>query len=199
MEFRLDAPAELTLPHVASTADGTVEVWKYGTVILTDHIPARVPEATTVFLLRPDGAAAVTYRAFKESVRVLTELKLPAEFSWSSIFLAPLCDDLSLTLAREAAAYAYGAMHTIWLRSSDDEAVKAAMTATTRCSFQKYIFPECTDSRILMDLLFPTEWDYGFSVKEATIEQVSDTRIEGYAKCVSASHSTLSMVGKARK
>ena len=27
VEFRLDAPAELTLPHVASTADGTVEVW----------------------------------------------------------------------------------------------------------------------------------------------------------------------------
>ena len=43
VEFRLDAPAELTLPHVASTADGTVEVWKYGTVILTDHIPAQVP------------------------------------------------------------------------------------------------------------------------------------------------------------
>lgn len=63
------------------------------------------------------------------------------------------------------------------------------MTATTRCSFQKYIFPECTDSRILMDLLFPTEWDYGFSVKEATIEQVSDTRIEGYAKCVSGAWS----------
>ena len=41
-----------------------------------------------------------------------------------------------------------------------DHRVKAAMTATTRCSFQKYIFPECTDSRILMDLLFPTEWDY---------------------------------------
>lgn len=33
-----------------------------------------------------------------------------------------------------------------------DHRVKAAMTATTRCSFQKYIFPECTDSRILMDL-----------------------------------------------
>ena len=70
-----------------------------------------------------------------------------------------------------------------------DHRVKAAMTATTRCSFQKYIFPECTDSRILMDLLFPTEWDYGFSVKEATIEQVSDTRIEGYAKCVSGAWS----------
>ena len=133
VEFRLDAPAELTLPHVASTADGTEEVWKYGTVILTDHIPAQVPEATTVFLLRPDGAAAVTYRAFKESVRVLTELKLPAEFSWSSIFLAPLCDDLSLTLAREAAAYAYGAMHTIWLRSSDEPLRRAASAEYGNC------------------------------------------------------------------
>lgn len=66
-----------------------------------------------------------------------------------------------------------------------DHKVKAAMTATTRCSFQKYIFPECKDSRILIDLCFPTEWDYGFTVEDAKILKVDDSTIEGYASCVS--------------
>lgn len=66
-----------------------------------------------------------------------------------------------------------------------DHQVKAAMTATTRCSFQKYNFPNCDDARILINLQFPTEYNYGFSVKEAKISSVSDRLIEGYAKCVS--------------
>lgn len=65
-----------------------------------------------------------------------------------------------------------------------DHQVRAALTATTRCSFQKYKFPECEESRVLIDLQFPTEWDYGFSVKDAKISKISDTEIEGYAKCV---------------
>ena len=38
--------------------------------------------------------------------------------------------------------------------------------------------------------MFPTEWDYGFSVKDAVIEKISNTRIEGYAKCVSGTWSS---------
>lgn len=71
-----------------------------------------------------------------------------------------------------------------------DHKVKASMTATTRCSFQRYIFPECNESRILIDLQFPTEWDYGFSVNDAVITKVSDTEVEGYADCVSGSWSS---------
>lgn len=71
-----------------------------------------------------------------------------------------------------------------------DHKVKASITATTRCSFQKYVFPDCKESRVLMDLLFPTEWDYGFKVKDARITKVSDTEIEGYADCVSGSWSS---------
>lgn len=66
-----------------------------------------------------------------------------------------------------------------------DHKVKAAMTATTRCSFQQYTFPECSDSRILINLLFPTEWDYGFRVNDARIVCAGPDRVEGYADCVS--------------
>lgn len=71
-----------------------------------------------------------------------------------------------------------------------DHKVKAAMTATTRCSFQKYTFPECSESRILINLLFPTEWDYGFKVKDAVITRVGNDRLEGYADCISGSWSS---------
>lgn len=132
-EFRLDAPAELALPVATETADGTLEAWKYGTVLLTDRQPAELPEGSPLFLLRPNGAAAVTYRAFKEVVRVLTELGIPAEFSWSSIPLAPLCDDPAVTREREEQSYAYGAVHTVWARCPSDGAVKEAMGAVGAC------------------------------------------------------------------
>ncbi|HSH20016.1 MAG TPA: glycoside hydrolase domain-containing protein, partial [Draconibacterium sp.] len=62
-----------------------------------------------------------------------------------------------------------------------DHDVKAEMTVTTRCGFQKYTFPEKKESRILIDLLFPAE--YSYSILDAEIVKVSDTEIEGFAKC----------------
>ena len=64
-----------------------------------------------------------------------------------------------------------------------DHNVKAEMTATTHCSFQKYTFPECDNSRFIFKLQFPTEWDYGFTVEDAKVTKVSLNEIEGYAKC----------------
>jgi len=55
------------------------------------------------------------------------------------------------------------------------------MTVTTRCGFQKYTFPEKKESKVLIDLLIPAE--YRYSIKDAEIKRVSDTEIEGYAKC----------------
>jgi len=71
-----------------------------------------------------------------------------------------------------------------------DHNVKAEITTTTRCGFQRYTFPECKESRVLIDLLFPTEWDYGFSVKDAKITKVNGSEIEGYAVCQSGSWSS---------
>ncbi len=62
-----------------------------------------------------------------------------------------------------------------------DHNVFAEMTVTTRCGFQKYTFPEKKESRILIDLLFPAE--YSYSILDAGIVKVSDTEIEGFAKC----------------
>lgn len=132
VEFRLDAPAELTLPQVTEQAHASVETWTNGTVVLTNQMPSQLPEGT-VYLLRPNGAAAVTYRAFKEAVRVLTQLGIPAEFSWSSIPLAPLCDDIALLFQREQACYTLGAVHTLWLHCQEDALVQTAMRSMLSC------------------------------------------------------------------
>lgn len=58
-----------------------------------------------------------------------------------------------------------------------DSRTYAEMTATTHCGVHRYTFPECTDSRILVDLQFPTEWDYGFKVNEASLRKVGDARL----------------------
>ncbi|MGE8291533.1 MAG: GH92 family glycosyl hydrolase [Sphingobacterium sp.] len=65
-----------------------------------------------------------------------------------------------------------------------DHDVKAEMSVTTRCGLQRYTFPEKKESRILIDLQFPAEYD--FNVKDAKITKVTDTEIEGYAQSSSA-------------
>jgi predicted alpha-1,2-mannosidase len=65
-----------------------------------------------------------------------------------------------------------------------DYEIKAELTATTRCSFQRHTFPKNRGgSRVLIDLQFPAE--YTFQVQEAFIEKVNETRISGFSKQLS--------------
>ncbi len=68
----------------------------------------------------------------------------------------------------------------------DDYDIKTELTATTRCSFQRYTYPENQPgSRILVDLKIPAEYDY--TIEEAFFKKVSDTKIVGYSKQISSS------------
>lgn len=61
-----------------------------------------------------------------------------------------------------------------------DYNIKAEVTATTRCGFERFTFPKDRDSaRVLIDLHVPAEYDY--ELKEIKIKKVSDYRIEGYS------------------
>ena len=62
-----------------------------------------------------------------------------------------------------------------------DYGIKAELTATTRCGFQRYTFPKGrTDSRVMIDLQIPSEYTY--DLEEIEIRKVSDHRIEGFSK-----------------
>jgi predicted alpha-1,2-mannosidase len=65
-----------------------------------------------------------------------------------------------------------------------DYNIKAEVTATTRCGFERFTFPTDRDSaRILVDLHIPSEYDY--KLKEITLKKINDYRIEGSAHQIS--------------
>lgn len=78
----------------------------------------------------------------------------------------------SIDKATEEAPLGYYKVHL------QDYDVTAELTATTRCSFQRYTFPDA-EARVLIDLQIPAEYQY--NLKEVNFRKVSDTRIEGYS------------------
>lgn len=72
----------------------------------------------------------------------------------------------------EQAGIGYYAIHL------DDYDIQAELTATTRCGFQRYTFPQDREgARVLVDLHIPTEYDYVLS--DIEIKKVGPNRIEG--------------------
>ncbi len=61
-----------------------------------------------------------------------------------------------------------------------DYQIKAELTATTRCGFQRYTYPKALDSRVMIDLQIPSEYPY--QLKNVALKKVSDYRIEGVSR-----------------
>ena len=61
-----------------------------------------------------------------------------------------------------------------------DYNIKAELTATTRCGFQRYTFPkDRAGSRVLIDLVIPAE--YRYNSIEAYIRKTGESTIEGFS------------------
>jgi predicted alpha-1,2-mannosidase len=56
----------------------------------------------------------------------------------------------------------------------------AELTATTRCSFQRYRFPSEDNSRIMVDFTTPAEYNY--KVQDVEVSKIDDHTIEGFSK-----------------
>lgn len=59
----------------------------------------------------------------------------------------------------------------------DNYGIKAELTTTTRGGFHRYTFPENDSSRILIDLVTPSEYNY--EIDYTNVTKVSDYEIEG--------------------
>ena len=64
-----------------------------------------------------------------------------------------------------------------------DYQIKAELTATSRCGFQRYTYPQDNDARVMIDLKIPSEYDY--QIVEGSIKQTGARRIEGFSKQLS--------------
>lgn len=59
----------------------------------------------------------------------------------------------------------------------DDYGIKAELTSTTRAGFHRYTFPESDSSRVIIDLLTPSE--YGYEIFYTNTSKVSDREVQG--------------------
>lgn len=61
-----------------------------------------------------------------------------------------------------------------------DYHIRAELTSTTRCGFQRYTYPADSSSRVMIDLKIPAE--YGYDILAAEIRKVGARRIEGFSR-----------------
>jgi len=64
-----------------------------------------------------------------------------------------------------------------------DTDIWAEVTATERCGFQRYTFPQEKAGRVMVDLHVEAEYDY--KLLEVEVKKVSDYRIEGFSHQIS--------------
>lgn len=65
-----------------------------------------------------------------------------------------------------------------------DTQIEVEATATERASFQRYIFPQDKDGRVMIDLHIQAEYDY--KLFDVDVNKVSDNRIEGHCRQISS-------------
>lgn len=149
--------------------------------------------------LGPDNQGNVWMGGYEYAINSVSGFSHLHAWTMGGLMIMPTTADLALSNPSSDSPYkgANAGYHSRILKETEkaspgyysvylyDHEVKAELSATTRCGIHRYTFPERKESRILIDLLFPTEWDYGFSVKDACITKVSDTELEGYADCQS--------------
>ena len=153
--------------------------------------------------LGPDNQGNVWMGGYEYAINSISGFSHLHAWTMGGLMIMPTTADLALSNPSSDSPYkgANAGYHSRILKETEkaspgyysvylyDHEVTAELSATTRCGIHRYTFPERKESRILIDLLFPTEWDYGFSVKDACITRVSDTELEGYADCQSGSWS----------
>lgn len=154
--------------------------------------------------LGPDNQGNVWMGGYEYAINSVSGFSHLHAWTMGGLMIMPTTADLALSNPSVDSPYkgANAGYHSRILKETEkaspgyysvylyDHEVKAELSATTRCGIHRYTFPERKESRILIDLLFPTEWDYGFSVKDACITKVSSTELEGYADCQSGSWSS---------
>jgi predicted alpha-1,2-mannosidase len=143
--------------------------------------------------LGPDNQAAGWMSGYEHSIANVTGFSHLHAWTMGGLMLMPSTLDLTVedgavdkpyrganagyhSRVRKETERASPGYYAVHLHDPD---VHAEMTATTRCGFLRFTFPEADDARVLVDLEFPSE--YGFRVRKGRIRRVSPTELEGIA------------------
>lgn len=143
--------------------------------------------------LGPDNQGSQWMGGYEYAINSVSGFNHLHAWTMGGLMMMPTTADLALANPGPDAPYkgANAGYHSRILKETEkaspgyyavelyDHNVKVEITTTTHCGFQRYVFPECKESRVLMDLEFPSE--YGFGIADAVITSVNDRTVEGYA------------------
>lgn len=145
--------------------------------------------------LGPDNQSGGWMGGYEYSISNVTGFSHLHAWTMGGLMIMPSAQDLTVKDGAVDRPYrgAQSGYHSRILKESEiaapgyygvelyDACMKAEMTASTRCGFFRFTANKDFDYRILLDMAFPSE--YNFRLDTAGIRQISDTEIEGYAKC----------------
>ena len=119
--------------------------------------------------LGPDNQGEVWMAGYEYSIAAVEGFSHIHAWTMAGLMMMPQTKDFSFANSRPDNAHrgAGAGYHSRIEKSTEvgspgyyscylfDEDVKAEITTTNRCGYQRYTFPKKKESRILMDLLFP--------------------------------------------
>jgi predicted alpha-1,2-mannosidase len=145
--------------------------------------------------LGPDNQTGGWMSGYEYSISNVTGFSHLHAWTMGGLMIMPAAQDLTLQDGAADKPYrgANAGYHSRIDKSSEkaspgyyavnlyDACMKAEMTASTHCGFFKFTLDKQTDFRVIADLAFPSE--YNFVLDSSSVNRVSDTEIEGFAKC----------------
>lgn len=147
--------------------------------------------------LGPDNQEHGWMGGYEASIQSITGFSHIHAWTMGGLRMMPHTADFTLNPGRADTVFggARAGYHSRFLKETEvarpgyyavhlyDAHTSVEITATVRCGFQRYVFPESNDARIIIALQFPAE--YNFVVREGSIRRVSDTELEGVAHTTS--------------
>ncbi|MDJ1505606.1 GH92 family glycosyl hydrolase [Xanthocytophaga agilis] len=140
--------------------------------------------------LSPDNQPAGWQAGYDPSIESIGSFSHIHEWTMAAIGIMPVNGPLKIQVgdpqhpgqgyrsrmdkASEQAPLGYYKVHLT------DYDIQAELTATTRCGFQRYTFPNRKDSRVMVDFQIPAEYTY--HIEELEVKQKNDHTIEGFSK-----------------
>lgn len=136
LDLYLDNPAKLPIPRQREMETGTLyEFPEAGAAVallrsLPQDITSLALSDRVTVVTRECGLIASILRAYLQTLDFLDDCeahgmdRVQMIWGWSSILLAPLCDDKALTLARQETVNTCGSILSLWLRCEDDGIIK---------------------------------------------------------------------------
>ncbi|MBR4995712.1 MAG: GH92 family glycosyl hydrolase [Alistipes sp.] len=142
--------------------------------------------------LSPDNQNSGWQSGYDPSFESIGTFSHIHEWTMAGLGTMPVCGELRTKVGDESALKPHNGYRSAIDKSSEecragyykvhltDYDIWAELTATTRCSFQRYTYPKGVSGRVMIDLMIPCEYPY--LLESCDIRKVGPRRVEGVSR-----------------